>query len=48
MPVESGSAPILLRVDPGSGHGIPSTDPEAVEHISDRLSFLALHLGLPL
>ena len=43
---QGGSAPVLLRVDPGSGHGAPATRSNQLASAIDRLTFLAVNLGL--
>jgi prolyl oligopeptidase len=43
---QSGPAPILLRVDPGSGHATQDTSAERLAATTDRLTFLAIQLGL--
>lgn len=43
---QGGEAPILLRIDPGSGHGAPATRSDQLAAASDRLTFLASNLGL--
>ncbi len=43
---QSGPAPILLRVDPGSGHATQDTSAERLAAATDRLTFLAIQLGL--
>jgi len=44
---QNGASPILLRVDPGSGHGDGPTLAAQLAAATDRLTFLAVHLGLP-
>ncbi|HSH06005.1 MAG TPA: prolyl oligopeptidase family serine peptidase [Anaerolineae bacterium] len=43
---QTGSAPITLRIYPGSGHGVPLDQEEWVTQTAVRLTFLAHHLGL--
>lgn len=43
---QGGAAPILLRVAPGSGHGEGADHTAQLAAASDRLTFLASHLGL--
>lgn len=43
---QGGEAPILLCIDPGSGHGAPATRSDQLAAASDRLTFLASNLGL--
>jgi len=43
---QAGNAPILLRVDPGGGHGDQPSQDQWRERAADRLTFFAVHLGL--
>ncbi len=43
---QGGNAPILLRVDPGSGHGDGPDRAVQIAAATDRLTFFADHLGL--
>jgi len=43
---QSGDAPVLLRVDPGGGHGDQPTAAQWLDRTADRLTFFAIHLGL--
>lgn len=44
--VQGGAAPIMLRVDPGSGHSDGGDPAAQLAAATDRLTFLAIHLGL--
>ena len=43
---QTGTAPILLRVDPGGGHGDQPSRAQWLERTAHRLAFFAAHLGL--
>jgi len=43
---QGGTAPICLRVEPGSGHGDSDEPTAQLAAATDRLTFLAVHLGL--
>ena len=43
---QAGTAPVLLRVDPGGGHGDQPTRAQWLERTAHRLAFFAVHLGL--
>ena len=43
---QGGTAPICLRVEPGSGHGDSAEPTAQLAAALDRLTFLAVHLGL--
>ncbi len=44
--VQTGDAPILLRVHPGDGHGDQPSREQWLERAADRLAFFAVHLEL--
>lgn len=43
---QTGTAPVLLRVDPGGGHGDQPSPTQWLERAGERLAFFAVHLGL--
>jgi prolyl oligopeptidase len=43
---QAGSAPVLLRVETGAGHGAGRPTSKQIEEATDRCAFLVQNLGL--